>query len=313
MELPLDLKRLYKHWAFHTSKKEIRNFNYFNINQEVLKQIEGLIRERMKIWEKKVILHECPPYTADPILSTYRFCNIYRELDRQTIEIHTLLLPLLDNFDLWLLNLAFCRFVCNVDTVKKCGFLSYDENSNKKVMENLLSLPSPKWGSAYLFPISILQKSNYNTRECFLCLYLPKVMQKIAKEIENFSYTSVVEALERVIPLLGFSFKFHFTEVLIDTAYQFPEKIDLFKLFPIGPGAKPTFKMLSPKLRPERACLQLTFHNPANFPYLTFENKPVYLSAENWEGIACEFRKYTNLVKGTGRKRIYRVCLQSDI
>jgi hypothetical protein len=38
---------------------------------------------------------------------------------------------------------------------------------------------------------------------------------------------------------------------------------------------------------------------------LTLNSKPLRLSAENWEGIGCEFRKYTNLSEGKGRKRIY--------
>ncbi len=39
---------------------------------------------------------------------------------------------------------------------------------------------------------------------------------------------------------------------------------------------------------------------------LTYKNEPIILSAENWEGIGCEFRKYTNLKAGNGRKRLYK-------
>jgi hypothetical protein len=38
---------------------------------------------------------------------------------------------------------------------------------------------------------------------------------------------------------------------------------------------------------------------------LSFNAKPVRLSVENWEGIGCEYRKYTNLAKGLGRKRAF--------
>jgi hypothetical protein len=38
---------------------------------------------------------------------------------------------------------------------------------------------------------------------------------------------------------------------------------------------------------------------------LTYDNVRVRLSAENWEGVGCEFRKYTNLKAGKGRKRLY--------
>lgn len=64
-------------------------------------------------------------------------------------------------------------------------------------------------------------------------------------------------------------------------------------------------KMLSPNC-PEQVALQLSKTKLKKFPYLTYKGSNVFLSAENWEGIGCEFRKYTNLINGNGRKRIYR-------
>jgi hypothetical protein len=36
-----------------------------------------------------------------------------------------------------------------------------------------------------------------------------------------------------------------------------------------------------------------------------YNGKELPLSSENWEGIGCEFRKYTNLLIGKGRKRYF--------
>ena len=80
----------------------------------------------------------------------------------------------------------------------------------------------------------------------------------------------------------------------------------MFKEFPIGPGSIPTMKRLNNKHDPQKVCLSLVTSTPRNFKYLTFSGKKVLLSAENWEGIGCEFRKYTNLKNGDGRKRIFR-------
>jgi hypothetical protein len=44
---------------------------------------------------------------------------------------------------------------------------------------------------------------------------------------------------------------------------------------------------------------------PTDFPYLMINEKPVYLSAEAIEWLACEYRKYRNLHEGGGRKRKY--------
>ena len=89
-------------------------------------------------------------------------------------------------------------------------------------------------------------------------------------------------------------------------AYQYPQYINLFKEFPIGPGSISTMKRLNPTVDPIKVAVALTSTHVPDFPYLTYDSKPVYLSAENWEGIGCEFRKYSNLVCGVGRKIIYR-------
>lgn len=305
-EIPSELRGLYKHWQKHVDaggeRASVRAKEVFD--SSLLKKIEKFASERMHVWHKRYN-SQPQPYTKNKILQDYRFCNIYRELDRQTIEIHKLLKPLEKDFDVWLLNLFFCRFVCKSETIKEVGLLSYNDKNNKEVYEKLLKLPSPKYGSAYVFPISIIQRGKHPTRESFFCLYLPQIMKGVAKEISGFNNISVVGGVEKVVSILKFNFIFHTTEVLIDVAYQFPEYINLFDRFPIGPGSEPTMKRLG-SAEPEETCLALVSHKMSSFPYLTYDSKPVLLSAENWEGIGCEFRKYTNLSQGSGRKRKYK-------
>lgn len=302
MEISDDLKALYKHWEDHT--KETASNPSVNLDQATLEQVHLLISERMRIWEVRQD-GTLPPYTADPILSKYRFCNIYRELDRQTIEIHSLLKHMEQDFDLWLLNIIFCRMVCRPETVRQVGFLSYDTKQNKRVLEKLVNLPRPKYGAAYIFPISLLKNIELNTREEFFCFYLPQVVRKCSKSIAALNKASVSDALKVILQTFGLNFKFHLTEVLIDVAYQYPACIDLYGHFPVGPGSIPTMKRLNSAESPEDICLALTATRPVSFPYLTFNGKNIWLSAENWEGIGCEFRKYSNLSLGNGRKRRY--------
>lgn len=298
MELPKELKTLYKHWDSHTSE------GLPNSNVKLPDELIQFIAERMHIWEKKYN-KETPPYTKDIVLQKYRFCNIYRELDRQTIEIHTQLNPIRNDFPLWLLNIAFHRFVCRPDTIKKIGLLSFDDKNNDQVYKRLMTLPRPKYGIPYVFPISVIQNSKCPTREELFCYYLPKTIPSVAKEIESFDNTSVNKALEKIVPIFGFNFKFHWTEILIDVAYQYPNLINLYEDFYVGPGALPTARKINPNLNPSEVVDSCVGVELENFPYLTFNNNPVLLSSENWEGIFCEYRKYTNLKKGKGRKRVY--------
>jgi len=310
MEIPVQLKTLYKHWEKHTSPRNLHTYTSPQVDKQILSQIIAFINERMSIYEKKS--HgKAAPYTTDPILATYKFCNIYRELDKQTIYYHTLLKPYENDFPLWLLNMLFCRSICRIETIEIIGLLSFDDDQNEAVFERLLRLPSPKYGDAYIFPISVIQKSQWPTRETFFCRYYPLISQEIAKTILTFKNTSVTEALVKLIPLLKFPLKFLLTEVLIDVAYQYPDHIDLFKEFPVGPGSKPTMHMLSTNLNPESVVMALTEHQKyfGQINLLTYNKQPVYLSAENWEGIGCEFRKYTNLKNGSGRKRKYKPAL----
>lgn len=300
-EVPAKLKNLYQHWPFHTrpSQTGLRPI----VDRSILHKINVFIAERMHTWYRRSIKEF--PYSQDPIIAQYRFCNIYRELDRQTIDIHSILFDLRSDFNLWLLNLAFCRFIGNPSTVVKVGLLNFDKNNNLQVYKKLFYLARPKFGSAYVFPISAIQKSAYQTREEFFCFYLPQVVPKVARFIQTQKRVPVADVINQITDLFGFNFKFHWTEILIDVAYQYPGYIDLYGRFPIGPGSEPTMKLLNSKITAEEVTVSLVDYQPEFFPYLTFKGSPLFLSAENWEGIGCEFRKYTALKNGQGRKRKY--------
>ncbi len=300
MEIPPELKSLYNHWQKHTLRPK-PSVNEFD--QTKLKDIEAFATERMLVWERKQ--EELSELTKDPILKSYRFCNIYRELDKQTILLHKKIQHLTKEPELWFLNALFFRLIARPETIDVIGLLSFDEKNNKAVMSKLLSSPSPKYGVPYVFPISAIQRSAWPTRESFFCLYLPIVAKQCADYLLSGNNRSVAEVVDELKKLFGFNLKFHLTEVVIDFAYQYPEKINLFDLFPIGPGSLPTMKSLSLRQDPEKTCLSLAQYQPKTFPYLTLNGKPIYLSAENWEGIGCEYRKYTNLKNGVGRKRRY--------
>lgn len=253
------------------------------------------------MWERKQT--ESTPYTLDPILSRYRFCNIFREFDKQTIAFHTLLNPLRDNLPLWLTNMFMCRIIARPETIELIGLLSFNPGENRAWLDRLQKAPTPRYGNAYVFPISTIQRSSTPTRETFLAHHLPAVMPIIAKEITSWQNHSVYDGVESILPLFGFNHHFLWTEVLIDIAYQFPERIDLFSRFPIGPGSAPTMRRINVSADPVSLVAQLA--NCSIDTTITIDGRPLRLSAENWEGIGCEFRKYTNLSAGHGRRRLY--------
>lgn len=298
MELPDKLKKLYKHWGNHVSKG-----NSVSSEIKIPPLLEWFIKERIGIWEKKT-KGESVPYTEDKILSKYRFCNIFREFDRQTIEFHTLLSPIRDDFPLWLLNMFYFRMIARTETVRSVGMLSFNERKNKDFYKRLMTSPRPRFGTPYVFPISTIQRSSTPTRESFIVGYLPKVIPKMAKEIASWKKMSVYDGVEKLLPFFGYNLSFLWTEVLIDVAYQYPEYIDLFKRFPIGHGSLPTFKSLN-KSNIDHSIFAEKLGSMRIPTDVTYNGKPLVLSSENWEGIGCEFRKHNNLKVGKGRKRLY--------
>lgn len=311
-ELPANLKELYKHWEFHTLRQAQRPDATDRPvvdpveTTELFTELKNFINERNSIWKKKTS-GEVAPFTNDPILSKYRFCNIFREFDRQTIEFHTLLNPLRGDFSLWLLNMFYYRMVANTETIKHVGLLSFDPKHNEEVYNRLMNSPRPRFGTPYVFPVSVILKSDYPTRELFICNYLPTIMKQVVETCFNTSLNkekvSVCDLLQKVLPVFGFNLSFLWTEVLIDVAYQYPRLIDLYAEFPVGPGSLPTLQRIDKNEKPSELVSKLS-KLPLNTG-IYYEGKQLVLSAENWEGVGCEFRKYTNLKSGKGRKRIY--------
>src|SRR5262245_55868575 len=63
-----------------------------------------------------------PPWTDDPILRNYRFCNVYRELDRVTKWIHVnWLLPNADDPDVWF-AMCLARLLNRPDALEDLGY-----------------------------------------------------------------------------------------------------------------------------------------------------------------------------------------------
>jgi hypothetical protein len=303
-KLPEELYHLYKHWNKHIAHTAINTTNEIVCdNNQLLQSIITFAEERMNVWNKKYARLE-PPYSDDPILQKYRFCNIFREFDRQTIFFHKHLSSLQDDFSLWLLNMFAARLIANTDTVAKLPVLRFSEEDNKRYYDSLTRLPPPKYGTPYVFPISTILKTDHPTRELFLAFGLHDKIARAAKYIVQWDNVGVADGVHALLATFGPHLEFLWTEVLIDVAYQFPEHINLFAPFPVGPGAKPTLLELTTKKHLSEALVMCASQNPLSL--LQYKERTIPLSAENWEGICCEYRKYKNLSSGHGRKRLYK-------
>lgn len=54
------------------------------VNEERLHMYFETMYERQEIWYRRFVEKQEAPWTDDPILANYKFCNVYRELDRSS-------------------------------------------------------------------------------------------------------------------------------------------------------------------------------------------------------------------------------------
>lgn len=302
VKIPPRLQNLYRHWAAHAAFRATGEAPS-NLDTALFERVAAFAAERQRAWERKQLDER--PYSDDPILAKFRFCNVYRELDRQTIEIHEWLAPLRDDLEAWLLNLAVARMICRPETSRAIGFLKPGED-NVAAREALRSLPRPRYGVPYVFPVSAIMRTETPTREEFFTRHLPMRARAMAAAIRGLDAAPVAAVVDSFTRAIGVTLRFHSTEILIDVAYQFPERINLFGPFPVGPGAARTIGRLLPGTDPATAAASLAaFGTPADFPFLTIGGRAIPLSAENFEGLGCEWRKHENLSGGVGRRRLY--------
>ena len=81
----------------------------------------AFIRERHQIYRRREV-GKSKPWTTDPILAEWRFCNVYRELDTVTKWIAANWRePHKDDPDLWF-AMAIARFVNWPDTLAELGY-----------------------------------------------------------------------------------------------------------------------------------------------------------------------------------------------
>ena len=106
--------------------------------------------ERHRVYLKRQA-GEPKPWTADPILRAYRFCNIYRELDAVTSYIREHWRePHADDPDCWL-AMAIARLVNKITTLEAMGYPLPWPDKRAHFLEVMTSIQTP-YGAAYMIP-----------------------------------------------------------------------------------------------------------------------------------------------------------------
>lgn len=280
------------------------------------------IMERQRIWNKRFITSEPGPWTNDPILQKYKFCNVYRYLDPGSVEVkqriafsYELTLPekifnivLYRRFNSrsFFQNNAPVKFI-TFSEQEFIGELDWQKNSGVKLFSDaytICQIPYDKYNRPKDKHAQVIMSMNDLISEKFFeCIaelsgaeakYLFNALQPDFPKphgIGPFLAYQIMQDLEE----LGHINEFHI-KGMDDFVY-------------VGPGAIPGLVMIHGNAdEPEEQCRQLR------------EIQGVYLK-DDWKEITmgdlrlcdiqanlCEFRKYTNLKNNPRkcRKRLFK-------
>ncbi len=282
------------------------------------------VYKRQLIWYKRFRLKEKGPWTQDLVLRNFKIINMYRELDRCTFYILQKLQPVNDRGAL-LLNIIFYRFFNLDQTYENLGiepFSSLDPALREKLCLKMAALKKmgPIFNNAYLIAPSGKGVKHEQVLEGISSLNIPFLVTQLdAAQTPEQSFQVLLQ-----IPLVG---PFLACEIWTDLTYFhfFLQEWTDNDFVNIGPGAKWGLQILYGKLLKKELekkleylykkqeeylpTIHIQLHENYSWKDIAYENAYShypFLSITNIEGALCEFRKYTRLSQGKGRRRYYQ-------
>lgn len=289
----------------------------------------AFVYERQRIWYNRTILHQLQPWTDDKILQTYKFCNVYRELDGGTIAISKYLQQEYSP-EKKLFNIVAYRFFNRRNTIEHLfgGMLNpqnfnvaeYEKSwDNIKQKENIFS-------NAYLIsshPYNAAYRPQDKHIQILLMLKdLAPKMKNFVQDLQNHEAQDGLEIVRQYVPLAG---PFLSGQILLDATYA--ENIVSYTandFLVVGPGAhwglNIIFGKKLSKTEAEDKCrylyqiqaekfAQLKQKTNKNWFDICWQNKKYpnypYLCLHDIQNSLCEFRKYWRLKSGEKAKRRY--------
>lgn len=272
----------------------------------LIKELCSFIAERHLIYRKKAEGFR-KPWTKDDILRTYKFCNVYRELDTVTLWIaknwrnkHA------NDINLWF-AMVVARLVNWPDTLQTIGY-PVPWKSAKFVMD----MHSRKNQGQKVFSGAYIVSTNGHTMDKAIYLVTHVLdplwadRQHIASTISKAKTLAEVHALLSSYNGLG---SFMAAQVIADLKYTMPmRKADDWMTWAAsGPGSRRGLNRVcgKPVDSPwkEREWLEalVSLHKEVS-KFIQKQGMPV-LHAQDLQNCLCEFDKYMRVKLGEGRPR----------
>lgn len=275
------------------------------LNPKRVDDLFKFIHERHSIWQKRIRDNAPPPWTSDPILQKFRFCNVYREMDRVTLWISEhWRRPHARDKDLWF-AMVVARLVNWPDTLEELGYpVPWDPKRFVEVLGRRKAAKKKVFTGAYMIHAGRTDE----TKAEYLARHVLSPIWKDREKIRPVKGDTLASFFERLTecPDMG---SFMTGQVVADTKHHGHLQIaeDWFTWAISGPGSlrglnrvferdkREKWKEADWKLHLELLGMQIKQKVlKAGMPYI---------SAQDLQNCLCEFDKYERVRLGEGRPR----------
>jgi len=263
-----------------------------------LKRVDDFNRfmvERHNIFIRKEINNEPYPWSTDPILTEYSFCNVYRELDRVTIWIReNWREPYADHRNLPF-AMAVARQINWPDTLEEIGFPDkWEPEKVKAIMEARMARKEKVYTGAYMLTGTLGGTKIEQT--------VDKILTPLYARMP-YHFSSLEDSWKSFLPYAGFS-DFMAYEVVTDIRHTkwLKDAPDIMTWANPGPGAMRGLNRIFGRPLDSKQKKPLFIQEMRDLLAL-LNNEPLPLEMRDIEHCLCEFDKYERTRLGQGRPR----------
>ena len=259
------------------------------------------INERHNIYLKKE-RGEPKPWTNDPILQQYRFCNVYREYDKETKWIHLNWLYPNEHHPLLYVNMALARFINWSPTL---AYIKFQKEWDPEKLKRLLKIREKSgeklWTGAYIVSTNGRKMNKID----YIVDYVLEPLATLGRNPVNGESLELYWEFLCQFDGIG---SFMAAQIIADLKFARPmtNARDWWVWAAMGPGSKRGLNRVMGRdkdyqLGQKQFLKELT--------RLRNEIKPLLgahiteISAQDMQNVCCEFDKVMRVVNNEGRPR----------
>ncbi len=285
------------------------------LDQRQCKLFFSYISERHMIYKRRFVQHRPPPWTSDPVLSKYKFTNVFRDLDPGTRFVKNDILGKLERPEDIIFNIIIYRVYNKIETFKAVGlqrFDHFDKGPFESRLRTLKASGMPVFTNAFVVPsyrwIDPAKDKIANTSTFIenLSGTIKDVISRIMGERDSEYTFKQLLNIEGIGPFLAY-------QIAVDIGYWNKEVFDESVFVVAGPGCKRGIDFLFGNRGglSYGQCIEYVRDRQGGFfkqigidENLLFDDrKERHLNLMALENCFCEFSKYVRASTSTGRPR----------